>query len=1200
MRCPQCQQENSEEARFCEECGAKLARACPQCGQEVRPKAKFCPECGQNLVGAPRAGRFASPQSYTPRHLAERILAEQATLEARANPEGERKTITALFADIKGSMELIEDLDPEEARHIVDPALQLMMDAVHRYEGYVAQSMGDGIFALFGAPIAHEDHPQRALYAALRMQEEGKKYAEKLRLERGINVQIRVGVNTGEVVVRSIRKDDLHTDYVPVGHSTGLAARMENLATPGSIIVSEPTYKLTEGYFAFKALGAAQVKGAHEPIHIYEVVGIGPLRTRLQVSARRGLLRFVGRQGELAQMRRALDLARGGHGQIVGIVGEPGVGKSRLVYEFKVVSQRGCLALETFSVSHGKSAAYLPLIELLKNYFQISAQDDERRRREQVMGKVLALDRGLEDTLPYLLSLLSVSESTSPLQQMDPQIRQRRTFEVITRLLLRESLNQPLILIVEDLHWLDNETQAFLNLLSERVATARILLVVNYRPEYQHTWGSKTFYTQLRLDPLEQEEAQELLTSLLGEGLQGLKQFILEKTEGNPFFMEEIVQALVDQGRLVETPGGGFTLTRPLTDLHLPPTVQGVLAARIDRLGGEEKGLLQTLSVIGKEFSLGLVKRVVEQPEETLYGLLSHLQEAEFIYEQPAFPEPEYTFKHALTQEVAYNSLLIERRRGLHERTAQAMEGLFRDRLEEYYSELAHHYSHSGDARKEKAIDYLVRAGQRAADRYANQEALDYFQRALDLLEAGGAYDRVLEGRAKLLLGLFRGKEASGDYERLLASAQKSGDRRQELTSLLGLASASFIVALDESDYVSTSLNLYKQAYVLARELDDRPSMVRSLTPTVKFLSFWSDYRDEAAANAEEAVALSQELGDEDLIIDSLMAMSRFLKPSEAEGQAEDLLRRIEARHDLLRLKEYYFYLMWFHLARGNFERCIACCDASIHLAAEVGAPPVQYPTIKAFALLSLGRYDAAWASLQEEVADETHPFGSAFKDSGVGLYFLELMAFDKASRVFEGVIDRAEHLKRAWMRRRAQIGRARSLIRSGRLDRAHRESVVQDRADIASGDMNTGLPFEILGEIDLFEGKLDEALQQAISACAQAEERGRRPEKISAVELQMRILLQLNRPGDVPELADAALRTAEEISYQPMVWRLRAARAQALATLGRAGEAAQEYEAAAGVILKLTETIGDADLKRGFLSSPLVSSVLAASNRHP
>src|SRR5881396_1698329 len=346
------------------------------------------------------------PILYTPRHLAERILAEQAAIEARGATDGERKTITALFADIKGSMELIEDLDPEEARHIVDPALQLMMDAVHRYEGYVAQSLGDGIFALFGAPIAHEDHPQRALYAALRMQEEMRRYGDQVRLKHGVPLTMRVGVNTGEVVVRSIRKDDLQTDYVPVGHSTNLAARMEQMATPGSILVTAYTHKLTAGYFEFKALGEAQLKGVEEPLQVYEVLGAGPLRTRLQVSATRGLTRFVGRHSEMDQLRRALEQAKAGHGQIVGVIGEPGLGKSRLFYEFKLTSQSGCLILEAFSMSHGKASPYLPVIELLKSYLQIHPQDDDRSRREKVIGKVLGLDRNLEDILPYLFSLL--------------------------------------------------------------------------------------------------------------------------------------------------------------------------------------------------------------------------------------------------------------------------------------------------------------------------------------------------------------------------------------------------------------------------------------------------------------------------------------------------------------------------------------------------------------------------------------------------------------------------------------------------------------------------------------------------------------------------------------------------------------------------------------------------------------------------
>jgi len=374
------------------------------------------------------------PSSYTPQHLAARILAEQQAMESRSSADGERKTITALFADLKGSTALIEGLDPEDARAIIDPALQLMMDGVHRYDGYVAQALGGGIFALFGAPIAYEDHSQRALYAALRMQAEMLRYSDKLRETGAVPLQMRVGINTGEVVVRSIRKDDLHTDYMPAGHSTNIAARMEQLANPGSILVTEQTYRLTEGYFEFKALGKTKVKGIEDPVPIYEVVGTGPLRTRLQVSARRGLSRFVGRQTEIEWMQHALDQAKAGRGQIVGVMGEPGLGKSRLFYEFKRTSQSGCLVLEAFSVAHDKASPYLPIVELLRRYFQIESQDDERQRKEKVGGKVLMLDRSLEDTLPYLFALLGIEDPHSSLQQMDGQIRRRRTCDALKKL----------------------------------------------------------------------------------------------------------------------------------------------------------------------------------------------------------------------------------------------------------------------------------------------------------------------------------------------------------------------------------------------------------------------------------------------------------------------------------------------------------------------------------------------------------------------------------------------------------------------------------------------------------------------------------------------------------------------------------------------------------------------------------------------
>ena len=482
-----------------------------------------------------------SPASYTPPQLAQRILADQQALEARGGTDGERKTITALFSDIKGSMELIEGLDPEDARRLIDPALQHMMDAVHQYEGYVAQSMGDGIFALFGAPIAHEDHAQRAIYAGLRMQAEIGEYADRHRLAGGMPLEIRVGINTGEVVVRSIRKDDLHTDYVPVGHATSLAARMESLAKGGSIVVSQHTHRLTDGYFQFNALGAATIKAVSVPVHIYEVVGVDSGRTRLQIAARRGLTRFIGRQKELDQLKHALVETRNGKGQIIGIVGEAGVGKSCLLHEFIQLAKKHCLVLETSSFAHTQTHPYLPIVDLLKKYFQITLQDGDRERCEKITGKVLTLDRSLEETLPYLFALLGVAENDG-LQQMDPQIRRQRMFHALRGLFVRESLNQPLVLLFEDLHWIDKETQALFETLNDGIVSTQILLVTNYRPEYQPVWSRETVFTELRLAPLGREEAEELLNTLLGTTvgaqhtapLQILKQRILEKTEGIP------------------------------------------------------------------------------------------------------------------------------------------------------------------------------------------------------------------------------------------------------------------------------------------------------------------------------------------------------------------------------------------------------------------------------------------------------------------------------------------------------------------------------------------------------------------------------------------------------------------------------------------------------------------------------------------
>jgi len=486
---------NPSGTRFCGQCAAPLAAVCPSCGASNPPENKFCGQCAAPL-DKPAQPRFAAPESYTPKHLAEKILTSKAALE------GERKQVTVLFADLKGSMELLADRDPEDARKLLDPVLELMMEAVHRFEGTVNQLMGDGIMALFGAPVAHEDHAVRASYAALRMQDAIRRYTEHARRAYGIEVQIRVGINSGEVVVRSIGSD-LRMDYTAVGQTTHLAARMEQLATPGTIRLTEATLALAEGYVEVKPLGPVPVKGLVDPVEVYEATGASTVRTRLQARARRGLTRFVGRDAELAQLRRALQQAGDGHGQIAAIVGEAGVGKSRLVHEF-IHSHRlvGWRLLESASVSYGKATSYLPLIDLFKGYFMIQDRDDLREIREKVTGKLLTLDRALEPTLPALLALLDVHVDDSAWQALDPPSRRQRTIDDAKRVLLREARAQPLLLVVEDLHWIDDETQALLDGLVDSLGSARLMLLVNYRPEYRHAWASKTCYSQIRLDPL--------------------------------------------------------------------------------------------------------------------------------------------------------------------------------------------------------------------------------------------------------------------------------------------------------------------------------------------------------------------------------------------------------------------------------------------------------------------------------------------------------------------------------------------------------------------------------------------------------------------------------------------------------------------------------------------------------------------------
>ena len=936
MKCPRCQYENPPGSNFCLACGTRLGATCGACGNDLPVGSRFCNKCGTPVSGESAGqARFASPESYTPKHLAEKILTSRAALE------GERKQVTVLFADIKGSMELLADRDPEEARKILDPVLELMMEAVHRYEGTVNQVMGDGIMALFGAPIAHEDHAIRACYAALRMQEAVKRYAKGVRQAEGGLVQIRVGLNSGEVVVRSIGSD-LHMDYTAVGQTTHVAARMEQMAAAGTILLPEATLRLAAGFVEVAELGTSPVKGLAAALPLYELTAAIPGRSRLHVAASRGLTGFVGRERELAALHEALQRVRGGHGQVVAIVGEPGVGKSRLYWEFiRSVELAHALVLETRAVSYGRATSYLPVIDLLKTYFRIDSEDDKGKIREKVTGKLLSLDAALEPSITPILELLDVPVEDPDWETLAPAQRRRRTLEAGKRLLLREGQVQPLLLVFEDLHWMDGESQAFLDSLVASVPIARLLLLVNYRPEYQHAWGGRTYYTQVRIDPLPPTSAGELLQALLGADVQlePLTRLLIARTEGNPFFLEESVRSLVETGILVGE-RGAYRPTKPIEGIQVPATIHTVLAARIDRLPSEDKRVLQSAAVIGKDVPFVLLQAIADMPESELRSLLTSLQAAEFLYEAQLFPDLQYTFKHALTHEVAYGSLLQERRRLLHGCVVSAIEGLYVDRLGEQIESLAHH-AFRGEL-WEKAVGYLRQAGAKALPRSAHREATAWFEQALSALEHLPQTRDRLELAIDLRLDLRSALVPLGEIgtilhrERECASlAESLGDRRR-----LGRVFSGMAESFGRIGDHARAIEVGERGLAIAEAFADlaiESTVTRNLGRVCHFIG---DYRRAVEWQKRSVASLEGNLRYEYFglpilssvvsrtwLVWSLAELGDF---SEAMTIADEALQIAEGIGHPLNLVSAHLGLGLVHLQKGELEAAIPALERSL------------------------------------------------------------------------------------------------------------------------------------------------------------------------------------------------------------------------------------------------------------------------------
>src|SRR5262245_52025410 len=779
MNCLACQTVLPDDAAFCGHCGSALRAepTCARCGRANAPEMRFCLGCGSPLA-APTALAERSPATYTPKHLAEKILGSRSVLQ------GERKQVTVLFADVKGSMELAEGLDPEEWHRIMDRFFTILAEGVHRFEGTVNQYTGDGVMALFGAPIAHEDHAQRACWAALHLAEELRRYANELRLTRSMSFAVRMGVNSGEVVVGTIG-DDLRMGYTAQGHTVGLAARMEQLAEPGKVYLSEHTAKLVSGLFRLEDLGRLTVKGVQAPLGVFALVGVGSLRTRLDVARTRGFSRFVGRADEMHALEDALAHAREGNGQVVGVGAEPGVGKSRICFEFtERCRARGVPVNVAHAVSHGKMIPYVPVLELLRGYFEIGDGDAPETARRKIAGTLLLLDRNLEETLALVFDFLGVADPTRPVPTMDPGARLRRLFEVMQRIMHAEGNRGSGVVLIEDLHWLDPGSEAFLENAVAAVPGSRTLLILTFRPEYHADWMQRPYYQQLPLSPLGAAATAELLRDLLGSdaSVTPLAELIPRHTGGNPFFVEEVVQDLAESGTLAGA-RGVYRLAQPIERLTIPPTVQVILAARIDRLAEREKRVLQTASVIGKEVPGPLLRRVLDISDVELAAAACALVDGDFLYEQALFPELEYAFKHPLTQEVAYRSQLVERRRRVHAAVAQAIAELSADKLDEHAALLAHHWEAAGEPLK--AARWYRRAAERASISHL-AEGLRHWAKVRALLHGSPQLEKdiglaLAASQQMLELGWRVGlshQEAAKIFSEGVALAERSGDLR--------------------------------------------------------------------------------------------------------------------------------------------------------------------------------------------------------------------------------------------------------------------------------------------------------------------------------------------------------------------------------------------------------------------------------------
>ena len=904
MICFACQSDNRAGVKFCEECGTEIALVCPRCDHRIPVGKKFCGECGQKLgrdeVPQPEAViDYNRPDSYTPKFMAEKILTTRGSLE------GERKLVTVFFSDVTGFTSLSEKLDPEAVHQIMDGCFKILMQEIHKYEGTINQFTGDGVMALFGAPLAHEDHAQRACHAALAIQKSLAAYGRKVQAEFGLDFKMRIGLNSGPVVVGAIG-NDLRMDYTAVGDTTNLAARMESLADPGGILISDSTYRLVKNYFEFESLGEVAVKGKQAPQAVYKLTGVSEIRSRLDASKSRGLIEYIGRKDEMHDLKKAFKKAQSGQGQVVGVVGEPGIGKSRFVFEMHRRADEPCRYIESRCLQYSSSIPFLPVLEIFRSYFDIGEGESGEGINEKLKTKLADLDKELIQSLAAFRHFLSLPAGEPQWEELEPKEKQIKTFEAIRNFFIRLSQDSPLIIVIDDLQWLDKTSEEFISYFIEWISNTRILLVLLYRPEYNHPWGSKSFYRQVGLYPLSEEESKQFIRCLLSDGeiSQPIEQFIIGRTSGNPLFMEEFSYALIENRTIVKE-NGSYQLDETVSPHQVPDTIQGIIAGRMDRLEDNIKTTLQVASVIGRSFLFRILQTLPGLSDALKTDLL-RLQSLELIHEKRVFPELEYIFKNVITQEVAYNSLLFNRRKALHGIIGMAMEEMYSNRLEEFFEVIAHHFSKSDH--HARAFKYLTLAGEKASQNYSAWEAFAFYNKALAVLEH---------------------------------HPEDGEQKKNKLKTLHAMMSPIIILNFPEE-----SLGLLEAGAKISRELDDQKSLIRFYSNIGFFHSVkgrpqegirFSGKAFEEATAINDLTAMAQAAPDLCL---SILATGRFKKVIEITSGMIHAIHKAEKEQDNFGgpaiIYPAFISLSGFSLAHlGRFDEGMSNCIYGLEEAME-------------------------------------------------------------------------------------------------------------------------------------------------------------------------------------------------------------------------------------------------------------------------